>query len=88
MININFALQLSKTGKITGLMDIDEYGRRRNFNVTVLDFRQPSMAPTGFWDPENGLHLLRTEKEHESYLYKAIQDKNFRITTRLVSNFI
>lgn len=71
-------------GKITGVMNIDEYGRRRNFNITILDFR-PDMIPIGYWDP-NGLHPIQTEKDRESYLYKSIQDKMFIISTRVVRN--
>lgn len=73
-------------GKITGVMNIDEYGRRRNFNITILDFR-PDMIPIGYWD-FNGLHPIQTEKDRESYLYKSIQDKTFIISTRVVRNVI
>lgn len=81
---IDFLLQLSKMGKITGAMNIDEYGRRQDFNIQILDFRSEIMK-TGFWDI-NGLHPIQTEKEMESYLYKSIQDKMFKISTREVRN--
>lgn len=71
-------------GKITGVMNIDEYGRRQDFNIQILDFR-PDVVKTGFWDL-NGLHLVETEKEMETYLYKSIQDKIFKISTREVRN--
>ncbi|CAL1681831.1 unnamed protein product [Lasius platythorax] len=72
--------ELSKMGKITGIMNIDEYGRRRDFNIRILDFR-PNVVQTAFWDV-NGLHLIRNEKELENYLYKSIQEKTFKISTR------
>lgn len=71
-------------GKITGIMNIDEYGRRRDFNIRILDFR-PNVVQTAFWDV-NGLHLIRNEKELENYLYKSIQEKTFKISTREVRN--
>ncbi|XP_072764014.1 glutamate receptor ionotropic, kainate 2 [Anoplolepis gracilipes] len=73
--------ELSKMGKITGVMNIDEYGRRRDFTIQILDFR-PDVIKTGFWDLKGGLQRIRTEKELESYLYKSIQDKIFKISTR------
>ncbi|KAL6428824.1 hypothetical protein ACFW04_007993 [Cataglyphis niger] len=78
--------ELSKMGKITGVMNIDEYGRRRNFNITILDFR-PDMIPIGYWD-SNGLHPIQTEKDRESYLYKSIQDKTFIISTRVGAPYV
>ncbi|XP_011152744.1 glutamate receptor ionotropic, kainate 2 [Harpegnathos saltator] len=86
--NITSAMrELSKIGKITGTMSIDEYGRRRNFNVRILDFRQPGIVETGFWDPD-GLHFIRTEQELESYLNKSVQEKMFRISTRLGAPYV
>lgn len=70
-------------GKITGMMDFDKYGRRRNFNLRILDFRPPKFVQTSFWDAD-GLTLIRTEDELESYLYTSIKEKNFKITTRIV----
>lgn len=70
-------------GKITGIMNIDEYGRRQDFNITVLNFRQPNIAPMGFWASDT-LHVIPSEKEIESYLYKSIQDKLFKVSTRVV----
>lgn len=71
-------------GKITGPMNIDEYGRRTNFNIQILNFR-PEAKKTGFWDL-NGLQPIQTEKEIESYLFKSIKDKMFTISTREVRN--
>ncbi|XP_032663311.1 glutamate receptor ionotropic, kainate 2-like [Odontomachus brunneus] len=86
--NITSAIrELSKMGKITGTMSIDEYGRRRSFNVRVLDFRQSGIVETGFWD-QDGLHFTRTEQELESYLYKSIQEKMFRISTRVGAPYV
>lgn len=70
-------------GKITGMMNFDEYGRRRNFNLRILDFRPPNFVQTGFWDAD-GLTLIRTEEELEGYLYKSIKEKNFIISTKVV----
>ncbi|XP_019883181.2 glutamate receptor ionotropic, kainate 2 isoform X4 [Camponotus floridanus] len=72
--------ELSKMGKITGAMNIDEYGRRWDFKIQILDFRS-EIIKTGFWD-KNGLQFnSETEKEMESYLYKSIKEKEFIIST-------
>ncbi|XP_014473269.1 PREDICTED: glutamate receptor ionotropic, kainate 2-like [Dinoponera quadriceps] len=87
-LNITSAIrELSKMGKITGAMSIDEYGRRRNFNIRILDFRQSGIVETGYWD-QDGLHFTQTEKEHESYLFKSIQEKKFLISTRVGSPYV
>jgi len=39
MYEIFSRTQISKKGKITGIMYIDKYGRRRDFNVKILNFR-------------------------------------------------
>lgn len=73
-------------GKITGAMNIDKYGRRREFNIQILDFRSEKIITTGFWDIY-GLHFdSKTEKEMESYLYKSIKEKEFIISTIVVRN--
>lgn len=72
--------------KITGVINIDKYGRRRNFNITILDFR-PDVTAISYWD-YSGLHPMQTEKERQSYLYKTIQEKTFLISTKVVSNVI
>lgn len=74
-------------GKITGLMSIDEYGRRQDFNVKILDFRQKDFVQMGFWD-SGGVHRLLTDKEQESYMYESIQDRTLRISTKIVRNII
>lgn len=47
--------------------------------------RQDESVEIGYWDPE-GLHAADNEKERESYLYKSIEQKKFKISTKLVSN--
>ncbi|KAL6255077.1 hypothetical protein P5V15_013411 [Pogonomyrmex californicus] len=79
--------ELSKMGKITGLMDIDEDGHRQDFNIKVLDFRQSGVVQTGLWN-SNGLTFTMTEQEQESYLYKSIKDKIFKITTRIGEPYV
>lgn len=73
-------------GKITGAMSIDEYGRRRDFNLQLLEFRN-NIAVTGSWD-NDGLHFIQNEEELSSYWYSSIKDKEFIITTRVVCNVI
>lgn len=70
---------------MTGVMNIDKYGRRRTFNVTILDFRQ-NIVETGFWEPQGRLNFTQTDKEFESFLVKSIQEKEFIVTTRVVRN--
>jgi len=70
-------------------MSIDEYGRRRDFNIRLIDFRSPNPSQIGFWSPNSGgVQLTQTEHELESYLYKSIKDKHFKISTRIVRDLI
>ena len=79
---ITIFIQISKTGKITGVMNFDEDGRR-DFTVHVLDVRQPNVTRTAYWNTA-GVHRVYTEQELESYLYKSVQEKTFKITTKVV----
>ncbi|XP_018368899.1 PREDICTED: glutamate receptor ionotropic, kainate 2-like isoform X2 [Trachymyrmex cornetzi] len=72
--------ELSKMGKITGVINIDEYGRRQDFNVKILNFRPSGIAQIGFWEPLSGVNVQPTEKEQDSYLYKSMEEKIFRIS--------
>ncbi|XP_003706416.2 glutamate receptor ionotropic, kainate 2 isoform X2 [Megachile rotundata] len=74
--------ELAKEGKITGPMAIDENGRRQYFNIRIMDLRPDGSVQTSYWDPD-GLHLIENEQERESYLYKSIELKKFKITTKL-----
>lgn len=65
-------------------MNIDEYGRRQDFNVKILNFRQADVVETGFWNFSSGFQVMRTEKELENYLYKSIQEKQFKISIKIV----
>ncbi|KAM0731072.1 Glutamate receptor ionotropic, kainate 2 [Formica fusca] len=85
--NITSIIQeLSKMKKITGVINIDKYGRRRDFNITILDFR-PDVTAISYWD-YSGLHPMQTEKERQSYLYKTIQEKTFLISTKVVEPYV
>ncbi|XP_018059496.1 PREDICTED: glutamate receptor ionotropic, kainate 2-like [Atta colombica] len=73
--------ELSKKGKITGTINIDEYGRRQDFNIKILNFHPSAIIQMGFWEPSSGVNMIiRTEKEQEHYLYKSIEEKIFRVT--------
>lgn len=65
------------------MMNIDEYGRRQDFNIKILSYRQTDVVQSGYWDSD-GVHLMRTEKELESYLYKSVKEKIFKISTKIV----
>jgi len=70
-------------------MYIDEYGRRRDFNVTILNFRQSSMIQTGYWDTFNGIHVKQIKKEKDIYIYRRfIEEKIFKISVHKVRNTI
>ncbi|KAG7201434.1 hypothetical protein KM043_004194 [Ampulex compressa] len=73
--------EISKQGKVTGVMSIDEYGRRQTFNLRIMDVREEA-TQTGYWDLD-GLHFITNDKERDRYLYKSIEQKKFKITTRL-----
>ncbi|XP_011879931.1 PREDICTED: glutamate receptor ionotropic, kainate 2-like [Vollenhovia emeryi] len=79
--------ELSDVGKITGVMNIDEYGRRQDFNLKILTFRQYDIIQSGFWDSD-GVHLMRTEKELESYLFQTMKGRQFLISTKVTPPYI
>ena len=70
--------QNSKMGKITGMMNIDEYGRRRDFNIRLLDSR-PDMIKTGFgtslgcilYETRTNLKIICTNQYRTKYLKLA-----------------
>ncbi|XP_012061138.1 PREDICTED: glutamate receptor ionotropic, kainate 2-like [Atta cephalotes] len=77
--------EISKRGKITGIMYIDEYGRRRDFNVKILNFRQSNkdIQILGYWDTFKGLHISHIRKKEDIYLYKRfMEEKIFKISVR------
>ncbi|XP_053977682.1 glutamate receptor ionotropic, kainate 2-like isoform X1 [Hylaeus volcanicus] len=74
--------EVSKEGKITGEMSINEDGRRNNFKLRILDMRPGEYVQFGYWDPE-GLHTVGSEEERESYWYKSIEQKKFIISTKV-----
>ncbi|XP_017753501.1 PREDICTED: glutamate receptor ionotropic, kainate 2-like isoform X2 [Eufriesea mexicana] len=78
----NLMRELSNQGKITGPITIDENGRRQFFNVRIMDVREGESVQTGYWDPD-GLHSIDSEQERENYLYKSIEQKKFKISTKL-----
>ncbi|XP_016918905.1 glutamate receptor ionotropic, kainate 2-like isoform X2 [Apis cerana] len=78
----NVIRELSKEGKITGPITIDENGQRQFFKLKIIDVRPDESVEIGYWDPE-GLHTADNEKERESYLYKSIEQKKFKISTKL-----
>ncbi|XP_026301854.1 glutamate receptor ionotropic, kainate 2 isoform X2 [Apis mellifera] len=78
----NVIRELSKEGKITGPITIDENGQRQFFKLKIIDVRPDESVEIGYWDPD-GLHTADNEKERESYLYKSIEQKKFKISTKL-----
>ncbi|XP_047363225.1 glutamate receptor ionotropic, kainate 2-like [Vespa velutina] len=74
-------------GQITGLISFDEIGRRRNFELRLLDFRGFSSIEMGYWD-EKGVHSTRSKQELESYLFKSIEQTHFRIATKVGEPYV
>ncbi|XP_018315810.1 glutamate receptor ionotropic, kainate 2-like [Mycetomoellerius zeteki] len=75
--------EISKKGKITGIMSIDEYGRRQDFNVKILNFRQSGMIQTGHWD----FHGAKI-KEEVVLRYRSLQQKIFKISVNINAPYI
>ncbi|CAK9806372.1 Glutamate receptor ionotropic, kainate 2 [Anthophora quadrimaculata] len=83
----NLMRELSKEGKITGPMSFDENGRRQYAKIRIMDVRAGESVQTGYWDPD-GLHSIDSEEERESYLYKSIEQKKFKISTKVGPPYI
>ncbi|KAK9303590.1 hypothetical protein QLX08_004755 [Tetragonisca angustula] len=83
---INLMRELSNEqkieGKITGPIMIDENGRRQSFQIQIMDVRPEKSVQTAYWLPD-GLHSVDSEEGRESYLYKSIGQKKFKISTKL-----
>ena len=73
-------------GKITGPIVIDENGRRQSFQVQIMDVRPEDSVQTAYWLPD-GLHSVDSEEGRDNYLYKSIEQKKFKISTKLVNTF-
>ncbi|XP_071860840.1 glutamate receptor ionotropic, kainate 2 isoform X1 [Bombus fervidus] len=88
---INLMRELSDEGKVegklTGPITIDENGQRQSFQIQIIDVRPGENVQTGYWRPD-GLHSIKSEKERERYLYKSIELKKFKITTKLGPPYI
>lgn len=78
----NLMRELSKQGKITGPITINNEGRRDNFNIRIVDPRPGESVQIGYWEPA-GFHRVGTEEERESYLYKTIGEKKLTISTKV-----
>ncbi|CAL7945892.1 unnamed protein product [Xylocopa violacea] len=78
----NLIIELSETGKMTGPIKFNENGQRTHFNVQIMDIRSGGSVQTGYWDPD-GLHSIDTEQEREDYLYKSIEQRKFKISTKV-----
>ncbi|XP_018368900.1 PREDICTED: glutamate receptor ionotropic, kainate 2-like [Trachymyrmex cornetzi] len=84
---ISVMREISKRGKITGIMYIDEYGRRRDFNVKILNFRQLGMIQTGYWNTFNGVKQIK--KEEDIYIYRRfMEEKIFKISVHKNAPYI
>ncbi|CAK9800332.1 Glutamate receptor ionotropic, kainate 2 [Anthophora plagiata] len=83
----NLMRELSKEGKITGPISFDENGRRQYAKIRIMDVRAGESVQTGYWDPD-GLHSIDSEEERESYLYKSIEQKKFKISTKVGPPYI
>ncbi|XP_076630847.1 glutamate receptor ionotropic, kainate 2 isoform X2 [Colletes latitarsis] len=83
----NLMRELSKQGKITGPITINENGHRDYFNIRIMDVRPGESVQIGYWDP-NGIHRVDSEEERESYWYKSIEQKKFMITTKVGPPYI
>ncbi|XP_076751081.1 glutamate receptor ionotropic, kainate 2 [Xylocopa sonorina] len=78
----NLIIELSSQGKMTGPMKFNKEGQRTDFNIQIMSIRAEESVQTGYWD-STGLHSVNTEKERQDYLYKSIEQKKFRISTKI-----
>ncbi|XP_043256506.1 glutamate receptor ionotropic, kainate 2-like [Colletes gigas] len=83
----NLMRELSKEGRITGPITINENGRRDYFNIKIMDVRSGKSVQIGYWDPD-GIHTVGSEEERENYWYKSIEQKKFMITTKVGPPYI
>nr|XP_033338694.1 glutamate receptor ionotropic, kainate 2-like isoform X2 [Megalopta genalis]XP_033338703.1 glutamate receptor ionotropic, kainate 2-like isoform X2 [Megalopta genalis] len=78
----NLMRELSKQGKMTGSMVFDDNGRRKEFNVRIMDVRQNGSVQIAYWDVD-GLHKFGTQEDLDKYLYKSIEEKKFVVSTKV-----
>lgn len=71
---------------MTGPMTFDENGRRGDMNVDIINVREDEVAKVGYWDPD-GIHMIGSEEDRESYLYKAIGNAKLLVSTKVVSSW-
>ncbi|XP_076280538.1 glutamate receptor ionotropic, kainate 2 [Lasioglossum baleicum] len=78
----NLIRELSRQGKITGPITFNENGYRQDINVAIMDVKDDGSAKIGYWDVE-GLHQIGSEEEREAGVYKDIEQKDFKISTKV-----
>ncbi|XP_012056216.1 PREDICTED: glutamate receptor ionotropic, kainate 2-like [Atta cephalotes] len=84
---ISVMQEISKKGKITGIMYIDEYGRRQHFNVKILNFQQSGIVQMSYWD-FNGIHATQIKEEKDIDLHRFMEEKIFKISVKLNAPYI
>ncbi|XP_039306223.1 glutamate receptor ionotropic, kainate 2 [Solenopsis invicta] len=79
---ISIMQEISNMGKITGTMEINEYGHRTGFDIHIMNFQRPNSIPkrVGVWKSD-GLHLMQTAKEQEIDVSKTMKSRKFVIST-------
>ncbi|KYN21138.1 Glutamate receptor, ionotropic kainate 2 [Trachymyrmex cornetzi] len=84
---ISVMQEISKKGKITGIVHIDEYGRRQYFNIKILNFQQSGVIQMGYWDFD-GIHVTQIKEEKDIYLQRFIEEKIFKISIIIKAPYI
>lgn len=65
-------------------MEFYKNGGGRSFKLKFVEFHNGDSVESGSW--ENGtLDVMRTQKEREESVTKAIEQRTFKVTTKPVS---
>lgn len=75
-------MQISSSGRTTGLMKFDENGGR-TFEIKFQEYRLNKVFESATWI-DGALTVMRTEKDREQSVSQAIEQRHFTVTTKVV----
>lgn len=70
---------------LTGPLKFDEFGRRSDFLLDIIELRKNGFRPTGVWDIRSRVNITRNYTEAEADVKEALRNKTLRVTVPTVS---
>lgn len=71
---------------MTGAIKFDKYGKRNYFSLEIIELAKEGFKTIGTWDSIHGVNYTRTQREMIEAIAESITQKEFIVTSRIVSN--